>query len=137
MIYRITQEDTDGHIKEFNVDEVYAWTLSFMGLHPELKERIQPINILYHGTVADFTELTPSHHWKENFYKALSTDEGFYMEYNEPLCNNKVPREGIVIRIDNDPINEAFKLKCVKFLTRESREIDKGNVDAEMQNTNY
>lgn len=137
MIYRITQEDTDGHIKEFNVDEVYAWTLSFMGLHPELKERIQPIDILYHGTVADFTELTPSHHWKENFYKALSTDGGFYMEQNEPLCNNKVPREGIVIRIDNDPINEAFKLKCVKFLTRESKEIDKGNIDAEMQNTNY
>lgn len=137
MIYRITHEDTDGNIHEFNVDEVYAWTISFIGLHPELEERIHPIDILYHGTVANFTELDPSHHWKENFYKALSTDKGFDMEQNEPLCNNKVPREGIVIRIDNDPVNEAFKLKCVKFLTRESKEIDKGNVDIEMENNNY
>lgn len=137
MIYRITYEDTDGNIHEFNVDEVYAWTISFIGLHPELEERIHPIDILYHDTVANFTELDPSHHWQENFYKALSTDKGFDMEQNEPLCNNKVPREGIVIRIDNDPVNEAFKLKCVKFLTRESKEIDKGNVDIEMENNNY
>lgn len=137
MIYRITHEDTDGNIHEFNVDEVYAWTISFIGLHPELEERIHPIDILYHGTVANFTELDPSHHWQENFYKALSTDKGFDMEQNEPLCNNKVPREGIVIRIDNDPVNEAFKLKCVKFLTRESKEIDKGNIDIEMENNNY
>ena len=137
MIYRITHEDTDGNIHEFNVDEVLAWTISFIGLHPELEEHIHPIDILYHGTVANFTELDPSHHWQENFYNALSTDKGFGMEQNEPLCNNKVPREGIVIRIDDDPVNEAFKLKCVKFLTRESKEIDKGNVDAEMQNTNY
>lgn len=137
MIYRITHEDTDGNIHEFNVDEVLAWTISFIGLHPELEERIHPIDILYHGTVANFTELDPSHHWQENFYKALSTDKGFGMEQNESLCNNKVPREGIVIRIDDDPVNEAFKLKCVKFLTRESKEIDKGNIDIEMENNNY
>lgn len=56
------------------------------------------------------------------------------MEQLEPLCNNKVPREGIVVRIDNDPVKEAFKLKCIKFLTRESKEIDNGNVDIEMVN---
>ena len=58
------------------------------------------------------------------------------MEMNEPLCRNKVPREGIVIRKNDDKIPEAFKLKCVKFLTRESKLIDNGDVDIEMQNNN-
>ena len=58
--------------------------------------------------------------------------ERFGMEKDEPLCKNKVPREGICIRIDNDPFNECFKLKCYKFLKKEGEEISKGNVDMEM-----
>ena len=54
------------------------------------------------------------------------------MEELEPLCKNKVPREGICIRIDDDPISECFKLKCDNFFENERSEIDKGNVDSEM-----
>ena len=54
------------------------------------------------------------------------------MELNEPLCNNKVPREGICLRIANDSVKECFKLKCLKFLKKESEDIDKGVVDIEM-----
>ena len=48
----------------------------------------------------------------------------FGMEKNEPMCRNKVPREGIVIRKNDDEISEAFKLKCQKFLKREAEMID-------------
>jgi hypothetical protein len=55
------------------------------------------------------------------------------MEMNEPHCRNVVPREGIIVRIENDPIKEAFKLKCLKFLGKEAAEMDKGETtDMEM-----
>ena len=56
---------------------------------------------------------------------------------NEPLCRNKIPREGIVLRIDHDPIKEAFKLKTLKFLGKEAELIDMGEVDIEMTQTDY
>ena len=37
----------------------------------------------------------------------------------------------------NDPMAEAFKLKCVKFLECEAKEIDAGNVDTEMANNEW
>ena len=58
------------------------------------------------------------------------------IENDEPLCKNKVPREGVVVRINGDEIPEAFKLKSVRFLEREKTAIDKGEVDIEMQANN-
>ena len=137
MIYRINTENKDGITHEWNISEVHKWTLDLIKKNPEIADRIHPIDILYHGKLSDFVGLDISHHWKENFLNALSQDKDLGMEQNEPLCKNKVPREGLVLRIDDDPIKEAFKLKCVKFLTRESKQIDSGQVDMEMQNTEY
>lgn len=137
MIYRINVEDKNGTTHEWNVSEVHNWTLELVDRYPELKPYIHPIDILYHGPIREFIPLDPAQHWQENFLKALSEDKRLGMEQLEPLCNNKVPREGIVVRIDDDPIKEAFKLKCIKFLTRESKEIDKGNIDIEIENNNY
>ena len=65
--------------------------------------------------------------------KKMKVDPRLGMEERETLCNNKkVPREGIVLRIDDDPMKEAFKLKCVKFLEREKKLMDEGEVDTEM-----
>ena len=137
MIYRINVEDENGITHEWNVSKVYNWTLELIKKYPKLKPYIHPIDILYHGPIKEFIPLDYTQHWQENFLKALSEDKGLGMEQREVLCNNKVPREGIVLRIDDDPIKEAFKLKCIKFLTRESKEMDKGNVDIEMENNNY
>lgn len=134
MIYRVTYKK-DNHLKEYNISEVLKFTKDLIHNNPELKEYIHPIDILYYGAVKDFVPLDHAQHWQENFLKALSEDSALGIEQNEPLCKNKVPREGIVVRIDNDSISEAFKLKGIKFLTRESKEIDNGNVDIEM--TNY
>ena len=48
------------------------------------------------------------------------------------MCINKVPVEGFVIRKANDPIKEAWKLKCFRFLEKERTSIDNGEVDMEM-----
>ena len=52
------------------------------------------------------------------------------MERNSPSCDNKVPHEGIVIKIENMK-SEAFKLKCFKFLDKEGKELDKGETNIE------
>ena len=61
------------------------------------------------------------------------------MEDYEPLCTGcKVPREGIVIRIDDDPINEAFKIKTTSFAIGEALLYDDDNYQGiEVQQGDY
>lgn len=133
MIYRINQDE-----REWEILDVYNWTINLIKEHPELEPYIHPIDILYHGTLRErYPNININQHWHENVLKALATDIEFKMEEQEPLCKNKVYREGIVLRIDNDPIKEAFKLKCLNFLNAESRLIDKGIVDIELTQSNY
>lgn len=133
MPYRITTMQEDGTLKEWEVDEVYNWTLKLINEHSELNSVIKPIRLLYSGTLSElYPEISLQNHWHENVLQALKQDKSFYMEMNEPICKNKVPNEGIVLRIANDPINEAFKLKCDKFYAQERKSIDNGDVDIEM-----
>ena len=99
----------------------------------EIANRIRPLDIFYHGKLRDlYPDLAVDEYWHANLLERMKNDtEHFGMEGNEPMCRNTVPREGIVIRIDNDPVAEAFKLKCLKFLGKEAKQIDKGYVDPE------
>lgn len=135
MPYRITSELEDGKKYEWNVSEVKEWTEKLIEQYPEIKERIMVIPILYHGTLQDlYPNIDIHNHWNEEVLEAIKNDKKhFGMELREPLCKNKVYREGVVLRIDNDPNAEAFKLKSDGFLSHESVEIDKGNVDIEME----
>ena len=130
MIYRITvQEETKK--RELDVPEVFKFTKDLVKNHPELKDRIHPIDILYNGTLKGlYPELNPELHWHEDLLEKLKNDFG--LEQTEPMNNKKVPREGIVLRKDGDPIAEAFKLKANAFLFKEAEAIDKGEVDIEM-----
>ena len=134
MIYRITTTNEDGTKHEWNVTEVKDWTEKLVNDHPEIADRIHVIDLLYHGTLGDlYPNISYIDHWHENVLEALRNEEdSFNMEKNDPICRNKVPFEGVVLRIDNDELSEAFKLKCKKFLSKEREEIDKGEVDMEM-----
>lgn len=133
MPYRITTKTEDKKY-EWNVTEVKEWTEHLIKEHPELSKKIHPITLLYHGTLKDlYPTLSESEHWHENVLQKMMNDkEHFGMEELEPLCNNKVPREGLVLRIENDLCAEAFKLKTNAFRLRECSQIDKGEVDIEM-----
>lgn len=130
MIYRITIKEEDKK-RELDVPEVLAFTKKLIKDHPELKNKIHPIDLLYNGTLKNlYPDLDLENHWHENVLECLKNDFG--MEQNEPLNNKKMPREGIVLRKDGDPVAEAFKLKTNAFLLLESKAIDKGEVDIEM-----
>lgn len=133
MPYRIT----DGK-NEYDISQVRAWTEDILNCYPELEEFISPIPLLFHGKVSElYPDIPNDSSWRDNVLAAMKQEKKFGMEQNEPLCKTKVPREGVCVRIDSDPFPENFKLKCVKFLSKESAEIDAGKVDIEMQETDY
>ena len=140
MIYRVSSLKEDGHRVELNVKDVYNYTMGLINTiedagYPEIAKRIHPIDIYYHGALKDlYPDIEINDKWHDNFLERIKNDkENFGMELNEPMCRNAVPREGIVIRKQDDPINEAFKLKCLKFLGKEAAEMDKGvTTDMEM-----
>ena len=107
LVYRITLTNVDGQVHEFSAHEVQIWC----------KQR----NILcaieyYYGYALDlYPDIGADDSWTTNFMTALANDKSFNMEQDSPECNNKVPHEGLVIKIENMK-SEAFKLKCFKFL---------------------
>lgn len=134
MIYRIVSEQSDGTKCEWNVPEIREWTDNLKIRIPDLANEIHTIDVLYTGMLKDlYPDLDTETHWHQNLLDRMKNESRWYMEGNEPLCKCKVPREGIVIRKINDPIKEAFKLKCMKFRFKEAEKVDRGEVDVEME----
>lgn len=124
QIYRLTYTNPDGRVYEFSARQVQQWCA---------KEGLKPVEEYYYGYAKDlYPDLDIAEHWSENFLQKLASDKNFFMECESPTCNNKVPHEGIVIKIENS-LSEAYKLKCIKFLEGESKSLDKGEVDIETE----
>lgn len=133
MIYRITLTNVDGHVHEFSPEEVQIWC----------KEHgLTAVEEYYYGYAKDLypelyqvvngENLYPEN-WYDLFLEELANDDNFYMEQNSPDCNNKVPHEGLVIKIDNMK-SAAFKLKCFAFLNKEQKQLDSGESNIEDEN---
>ena len=124
QIYRVTYTNPDGKVYEFSARQVQQWCN---------KEGLIPVQEYYYGYAKDlYSDLDINQHWNENFLQRLANDKNFFMECLSPTCNNEVPHEGIVIKIENS-LSEAYKLKCIKFLEGESKSLDKGEVDIETE----
>ena len=134
MIYRVTQMTQEGTILEYEVNEVLDFTHQLIAKNPQIANNIFLLPILYHGQLSMiYPELSTENHWHENFVAKLKQDKDlFKMECKEPLCNNSFWREGIIIRVANDPIKEAYKLKCANYLKTESDDISKGVVSEDL-----
>lgn len=107
LVYRITLTNVDGQVHEFSAHEVQTWC--------KQRNLLCAIEYYYGYAFGLYPELEVDEHWSENFLQMLANDKSFNMEQNSPECNNKVPHEGLVIKIENMK-SEAFKLKCFKFL---------------------
>lgn len=132
-IYRITVTNVDGDVHEFSPWEVQIYCRT---------HNLIPVEQLYYGYAKDlYPELHPNNWpvtmdldtWNREFIEHLANDKNFYMELNSPDCNNEVPHEGIVIKIDNMK-SFAMKLKCFNFLNKEQQELDKGESNIEDEN---
>lgn len=121
-VYRITLTNVDGQVHEFSAREVQQYCN---------KVGLVPVEEYYYGYARDlYPDLEISaKDWSEQFINRLANDKHFNMECDSPDCNNKVPHEGIVIKVENMK-SEAFKLKCFKFLSKsqDDEEMDRDNV---------
>lgn len=135
-VYRITITNVDGQVHEFSPREVQIYCLTHgltpvteyyygkaMDIYPEL---IQIVN-------GDYENPLFPDDWYPQFLESLSNDDTFNMECDSPSCNNKVPHEGLVIKIDNMK-SAAFKLKCFAFLNKEQKQLDAGESNIEDEN---
>jgi hypothetical protein len=118
-IYRITQTSPDGLVTEFSYPQIEEFCL---------KVGLTPSYIYYTGRAVDMYNLDVDNHWNEEFIKCLEKD------YNEKkcfMCKNSVPEEGIVIRKESLFNCESYKLKSFAFLEKESKDLDKGEINIE------
>ena len=125
LVYRVTITNVDGNVHEFSAREVQQWCQN---------NGLVAVEQYYYGYAAQlYPHLDPQEHWNENFLQLLANDKDFHMECDSPTCNNKVPHEGVVIKVENMK-SEAFKLKCFKFLDKEGKALDKGESNIEDEN---
>lgn len=123
-VYRITTTNVDGIVHEFSPREVQVYCQT---------HNLIPVTELYYGYAKNLYNIDIETHWYENFLERLANDKYFYMERDSPDCNNKVPHEGIVIKIDNMK-SAAMKLKCFSFLNKEQKQLDAGESNIEDEN---
>jgi hypothetical protein len=104
---------------EMNPKEVKEWAES---------KGLESVKILYEGLAEDlYQDLSPTQHFSENFVERLAGDHGLGMEEDADECKNKVPQEGIVIRVGK----KAYKLKTTAHLLWKQKWIEKGELDIE------
>jgi len=121
-IYRITYTNPDGKVFEFSSQQVQDFC------H---KNGLNPVTQLFYGTASEFSdERLTEDHWEAKF---LETIKEKFNEKDCYMCNNKVPEEGVVIRIDGMDF-EAYKQKSNRFYERETKLLDQGIEDIESEN---
>lgn len=114
---RVAEETTwEDYQKEY-----HDFALSSFGTEDEMPEYLQtPENFVMHK-------------WRLAWLDALKKDRSMFMELPEPMCRNRVPREGIVIRRCGDPVPRAWKLKTMAHWHAESMLHDDNIIDPEDQ----
>lgn len=132
-VYRITLVNLHNEIHEFSPREVQIYCN---------EHGLVPVDEYYYGLAKDlypdlyqYCNGYPMYpdNWYDLFLDRLANDRHFYMELDSPDCVNKVPHEGIVIKIDNMR-SFAMKLKSFKFLNKEQKELDAGEANMEDDN---
>lgn len=133
MPYRITSTDELGEKKEWEIKDVDEWTHKLVKDHPELEDKVLYLNFVYYGRLGDmYPDIPEDENWNKNLLERMKNDRTLIlMEEDEPMCKNKVPREGIVLRIVNDEFSRAWKLKSLRHYGKEAEAHDKGEVDIE------
>lgn len=139
MIYRVSiKNKVTGETTEIDSpSELQYWANTLKYAKPELENKVIDYPILFQGKMNDlvpYNEGEDLRDWRDRALDVLK--HSFGLEEKEPMCKNKVPREGFVLRIKGDQVKEAFKLKAVSFMEREAKLVDKGEVDMEMEESN-
>lgn len=137
-IYRITHTNVDGKIVELNYKQITERA-------EELGVKAAPL--LYYGSIHDWylTNLSLSYDeykdgdyddsgdkWREYFFEFLR--RVYVKDQDCHMCKNKVPAEGIALRVESTLRPRAYKFKSSRFLQHETKMLDQEVVDIEENN---
>ena len=115
VVYRITYTKPDGNVIEYSWLQIKDYCRKY---------QLEHVKELFFGTIREFVD-----DWgEETFLDWLSTT---YLEKDCKYCVNKVPAEGICVRIDGRDNYSTYKLKSKRFLERETKELDSGEANIE------
>lgn len=121
VVYRITQVNTSGKFIEYSWNQIKQFCKKY---------GIEHVPEYYYGYAKDlFPDIKVDETWHDNVLSRLNTS--FNMEKMCEYNNNEVPAEGVVVRIDDLDEFKAMKLKAYKFLEKETKDLDSGEVDIE------
>ena len=122
-VFRITYTSPNGDVFEFSLNQVVEYCKKY-GL------RHVPVHFV--GKAKDmYPEIDTETHWHENFLNQLVND---FLEKDCDICVGKVPAEGVVVSRRTFDAFEPWKLKSLRFLERESKELDNGGGNLEDSN---
>jgi len=130
-IYRITSTNIDGKVIEFSAKQVQDFCK---------KNGLNAVPELYYGYAKDcFSNIyhlieEPNNQFEQNWNDEFLVE--LKKKYNEKdcyMCINKVPEEGVVVRIEGNDF-EAYKAKSERFYARETAQLDKGELNIEDEN---
>jgi hypothetical protein len=122
VLYRVTSTNPDGKVIELSWQQMKEFAA---------KTGIETVPELWYGKASDLVLMYSDEGFSRDL---LVTLEGRWVHDGMcPFNGNKVPAEGVVVRVDHLESAEAYKLKNFKFLERESKSLDKGEVDVETQ----
>lgn len=125
QIYRITQTNDDGVVTELPWHQVK---------HRAIEMGFDTVPEIYYGYAKHFI---PSYegtqeeidNFGQTFYDYLS--EFYVYDQDCQFCKNKVPAEGVVVRVENGSGIVNYKYKSFRFLGHETAMLDKGEADIE------
>ena len=124
-VYRITFTNEDGNVSELSWRQIKAYCEHF---------GINHVPEYYFGKLVDFDnsfkEIKSDDEFNESVIKTL---EEKYLEKYCEFCGNRVPSEGIVLRIDKLFNFDAYKLKSFMFMELESKHLDDNIIDIEAE----
>ena len=122
-VYRITYTTQEGRVIELTHPQVERYCEKY---------ELQMPDTHYHGRAGDYIpniDVSDTRGWSDEFLKTLQEN---FNEMDCPMCKNSVPREGVIIRKEADTF-EAYKLKSLRFLEKESKMLDTEDVSIEDQ----
>lgn len=126
QVYRITYTTPEGKVIEFSWEQLKDYCRN---------NGLIPVKEIFTGSARAFFPIYPGEDinvWREGFLGKISQN---YFQENDPECVNKVPAEGVVIRIENGK-PEAYKFKSFLFLEQESKQLDSEKIDIETEESN-
>lgn len=124
-IYRITQTSSTGEVFEFSGKQVQSFCK---------KNGLNPVPELFYGYASEILEedeYSDHKEWQADFLETIKEN---FNDQDCHMCTNKVPEEGVVIRIEDNIDLEVYKQKSYQFYEYESKNLDKDIVDIEEEN---